>query len=424
MELNILSKDKPYKLEFNQLKEFFNFKRHFKFARYDTSKQGIIISDEYYLIDRNWLNNWKKFIKFNEFSSLNFDRDSNDDDYNIFISIFTNDLNNIKLNTLDNSNIYNDLSEINPLAEFVIINKKCFELFRESNQNKENKIIERPVPLQFSKDIVILHIDSNIKLICFRDDLTKKYYEIIIIFKEQKNINKILSDIGKEYFKNWLQNRRFSLEGPTELYLESQGCKMKIINKNLKLKNEDLKNNIKINEQNIMNNNEKLRNELNNYKIENKKLKSEINRLNNELMNAKKIIINMNMNNIQQNNHGNNNIINDLHNLIQIKDKEINDLKIKLEQNNFINEDKPVNISDVLVVHFISTDQNIKYSIKCLKDETFAEVEEKLYKKFSEYRERNNSFLCNGRVILRFKSMCDNFIKDGNTILFMKQYLN
>ena len=421
MELDIPLKDRPFQLEFRQLKEYYNFKRQFKFAKYDTSKQGIIIRDEYYLINRNWLNSWKKSIKYNEFSSLNLNRDVIDNDYNIFISLFINNINNIKLNPLDNSNIYNDLSEINPFADFVIINKKCFELFKESNHNMKSKIIERPVPLQFCKDIIILHIDSNIKLICFRDDITKKDFEIIIIFKEQKNINKILSDIEKEYFKNWLRNRGFYLEGPDELYIEDQSFNMKIINKNLKLKNLDSKNNIKNNEQNIINENKKLKNELDILKIENEKLNSEITKLNNELMNAKNIIFNMN--NIQQNNQGNNNIINYLQNIIQIKEQEINDLKKNLEQNIFINKTKTINFNDILLVHFISIDQNIKYSIKCLKDETFAEVEEKLYKNFPECRERNNNFLCGGRLILRFKKICDNSIKDGDTILFDKQYL-
>ena len=42
-----------------------------------------------------------------------------------------------------------------------------------------------------------------------------------------------------------------------------------------------------------------------------------------------------------------------------------------------------------------------------------AEVEEKLYKKFPEYRETNNSFVANGEPVLRFKTISQNNIGDG-----------
>ena len=36
-------------------------------------------------------------------------------------------------------------------------------------------------------------------------------------------------------------------------------------------------------------------------------------------------------------------------------------------------------------------DQNIHFAVTCLKDETFAEIEERLYKKYPDYRETNNT---------------------------------
>ena len=95
-----------------------------------------------------------------------------------------------------------------------------------------------------------------------------------------------------------------------------------------------------------------------------------------------------------------------------MKDNIINDLKNQLENKG----DKTVHYNDILFVHFISMDQNINCPIKCLKTDTFAQVEEKLYQKYGEYRETNNNFTANGRIILRFKSISDNHIKDGDTI--------
>ena len=54
--------------------------------------------------------------------------------------------------------------------------------------------------------------------------------------------------------------------------------------------------------------------------------------------------------------------------------------------------------------------------IKCLKTDTFAEVEEKLYQIYDEYRESNNIFLTEGKTILRFKTIEQNNIKDGTIV--------
>ena len=157
---------------------------------------------------------------------------------------------------------------------------------------------------------------------------------------------------------------------------------------------------------NVNNENQKLRDELIKYKKENEELKNQINLLNNELAETKKII-----SNIKNNNQQNNNISN-LNEIIRNKDIEINNLKLQLQNKNNIN----VNFNDIIAVHFISTDQRINYPITCLKTDTFASVEEKLYQKYEEYREKNNNFIAKGRLILRFKKICENNIENGDKI--------
>ena len=163
--------------------------------------------------------------------------------------------------------------------------------------------------------------------------------------------------------------------------------------------------------------NKKIKDELKNYKRENEQLKIKINKLiddnnklNNELIQAKKII----SDNAKNNQNGNNNIIKDLNDMLKRKDKEINELKIKLNSVN--KEEKLVNLNDVLYIHFISVDQKINCPIRCLKTDTFAEVEEKLYQKYEDYRETNNNFVAKGGVILRFKKIYENNIEDGDKI--------
>ena len=238
----------PYQIEFRQLKEYFNYKKQFKANR--GFNVGKIISNEYYLIDRNWLNKWKEIVGYNYFHSLNLNREMNDNDYQLFLSYITQNKNNEDnyIFPLDNSNIYLNNGKINPYAEFVIINRACYQAFKETKQNSGyNNINERTIPIKILKDKLILNICTKIKLICFRDESNKADMEIIIIFMEEKNIEQItniINEIENDEIIPWLKNRDFGLHGPDELEIDEKGCKMKIINKNLKLKLNCLKNSV------------------------------------------------------------------------------------------------------------------------------------------------------------------------------------
>jgi len=96
---------------------------------------------------------------------------------------------------------------------------------------------------------------------------------------------------------------------------------------------------------------------------------------------------------------------------IRNKEKEINELKTKLDKNY-----KNANYNDAMVINFVSGDGVINEGIICLKTDIFAEVEEKLYQKYEEYREKNNTFLCGGNLVLRFKKICENNIKNGDKV--------
>ena len=109
-------------------------------------------------------------------------------------------------------------------------------------------------------------------------------------------------------------------------------------------------------------------------------------------------------------------------NEINIKNNQINELKQKLENinlnNNGINEQ--INKKDIKVVSFITTDHSLFYAVSCSGNDTFAEAEEKLYKEYPEYRETNNTFLANGKEILRFKTINENKIGTGKPIILIK----
>ena len=147
---------------------------------------------------------------------------------------------------------------------------------------------------------------------------------------------------------------------------------------------------------------------------------NEINNLKNELTKAKKIIEQqkLTIDDLQNKLNNNttiinnlNNTINNYQNIINQKDIELNNFKAQLNNNNIIK--KNVDFDDIMCVNFISSDQNVHYAASCLKTNTFAEIEEKLYKQYPQYRETNNSFIANGTQVLRFKTIAENKIGNG-----------
>ncbi len=158
----------------------------------------------------------------------------------------------------------------------------------------------------------------------------------------------------------------------------------------------------------------------NSYEKEIKKIKDENVKLGNELAKVNKIKGNLEHNN-KTNEKGNDNFneINYLKEIIKSKEKEIDFLNIQIK--NIENDNKKlVDFDNIMVVNFISSDQKINYGIKCLKTDTFAEIEEKLYQTYEEFRETNNNFIAKGKLILRFKKICDNDIKDGDIVQLIK----
>ena len=143
------------------------------------------------------------------------------------------------------------------------------------------------------------------------------------------------------------------------------------------------------------------------------KLREENNFLKNELQKANQMINNLKNEQNQQGLYTNNQI--------KLKEDEINKLKIELEKLKIKEKDKLINFDDIIIISFTSEDKKIdKYPIKCLKTDTFAEVEEKLYQKYDNFRDTNNIFILNEVPILRFKTLSENNIKDGDILKLIR----
>ena len=118
------------------------------------------------------------------------------------------------------------------------------------------------------------------------------------------------------------------------------------------------------------------------------------------------------------------NKINNLQNEINNKNNQLNQLREQLQNINLNNNQNIQNVQNNLqndkCVAFITTDSSLFYAIPCNGNSTFAEVEEKLYKEYPEYRETNNTFLANGTEILRFKTINENKVGTGKPVMLIK----
>ena len=104
---------------------------------------------------------------------------------------------------------------------------------------------------------------------------------------------------------------------------------------------------------------------------------------------------------------------------LNIKNNEIQDLKLKIQNNNVKDEPK-YNLNEMMVVNFISQDATVTEGIICLPSDVFVDVEKKLYKKYDDLRNTNNMFTANAKPVLRFKTLSENGIKNGDKVTLFK----
>ena len=80
----------------------------------------------------------------------------------------------------------------------------------------------------------------------------------------------------------------------------------------------------------------------------------------------------------------------------------------------------PFKISEddkIISIIFMTSDENIHYSMICKSTEIFSELEKRLYIKYPQYKETKNYYYANGYKINVNKTLEDNKIKDNEVII-------
>lgn len=313
------------------------------------------------------------------------------------IIIYENEISKLKIDTNNLTNEINYLKNNNiNLENKLIINsieKKQLNIIenylkKEKTKDFNNKSCLKIFLLKEINDKYGLYLDSN------------KFIEISLNYIESKLIEHLTNPKNLKIFSNPVISKEgITYEGENnnqvndfiENKLVSKICEIVRKNKNnLKMQDFDIiKQLLKSDKTNLF--------FINPVVISNGINKGEtIEGSNNENINYKNIVIK--------------NIINDIKELLDENFFKFEGLKLE-DMKSF------VDFNDIMVINFISGDGNINQGIKCLKTDTFAQVEEQLYKIYDNYRESNNSFLFGGKTVLRFKTIEENKIKDGEKIM-------
>ena len=106
----------------------------------------------------------------------------------------------------------------------------------------------------------------------------------------------------------------------------------------------------------------------------------------------------------------NNKIIIELYERLEKKESEIKELK-QILPFEFTKEEK------IFTVAFLTSNENIHYSMICKNTDKFQRLEMAFYDKFPEYKKRNNIFLAHNKVIDKYNSLEANKISDNDIII-------
>jgi len=319
------------RLEFQQLKNYYNFRLYFKKKFKEVNNNNYQYEkDQYYLIEKDWLQIWKKHVGYDDICRYRYtihshDKELNDNDYSNILSILAINCNRNTIFPLENNKIYGK-GELNPLSDYVIVDKKCYDSFISQNQKSNEK--NKTYPIMFLKGNILLRFSSTQFLFTFKvigEDINKSpvssYWDLIFVLNENFNETNLINQLcGIGNIPDWLNKCEFDLNTDKEKEFNLYEGKFKIYNKTLIInatKNmtntlqPQLNNGLKAN--NVVNNiikEEMLEMKEKQTEIQNKKIifyNKEVSEFDETLKNVYYNIQNDNMNNANKMNNMNNN---------------------------------------------------------------------------------------------------------------------
>ena len=351
------------------------------------------------LLSKNWVQDYKKFL-INSLDGKIKDK-------------YSFDLNSMCADKEEKDFTYiSESLHFNFPCNFTLVPEKFIGLILKYFNEKHKKYLLLGIYSIIIGSQTIIRKDNNkeyMRYITIYDETQNYKTDFILIIKNEEKMKEYINIILNNNFWYFLEKLNISY---LDEYHKLKDDKNKIIG--YLIRNCDLnrcKQFDKIENRRILN----LEKELNEVKAIIEEQKSTIIELQNKLDNEKSI------------NSNNSYTIQSLQNVIKQKDEELNNLKAELlKKNNILSsiscKQTKIEREEMMCINFISSDYKIHFAVPCTSNDVFAEIEEKLYKKYPEYRETNNIFLFEGRQVLRFKTIKENHLESGLLVtLFVPQ---
>ena len=248
--------------EFNQCMHYILFRHKLKYMmnnQQNSNNNMYFDNNPYYLISQEWIRKWKHYINFPEINKKMKEKGKNyidNKDYNWVQTIINESIQkNQYLEPLMNRVIYiysekipysHDYSfQIDPMEQFVIIDKESFSLFIDKNDKLEYDINKHPfVKAKFLFNKMIVKIDEQNYFISFKHE-SNIYYELCFNIEKILNNKVLISNLFKDIFtydiKDWIQFHGGKINEPyfkinlqNNIYLEIKNKTIINMNKNIK----------------------------------------------------------------------------------------------------------------------------------------------------------------------------------------------
>ena len=235
-----------FKLEFEQLKAYYNFRCHLK-KKLKEINSDKYEDEQYYLVDRKWLKYWKTNIGYLNIcqernKNNSYDREITENDYNNILpllQLFCKE----SIFPLVNNDIYMN-GEINPISDFIIVDKKCFCHFISPNPLNNNKAYQ----IMFFHGNFLLKFSPTQFLLAIKLILNGKeeYWELMLNLIQNVNEEVVINHFtGLEDINDWLKKFDFDINLTKEKEISFFDLKIKVFNKTLFInKNKNLTNTI------------------------------------------------------------------------------------------------------------------------------------------------------------------------------------
>lgn len=160
-------------------------------------------SDNFHLIDHDWLIQWKNIISFDKINKENVDEKE-------VINFIQENIQNINIDKLDNKTIYYE-NKVDPMKSFDIITDELWNLFDLKNENIN---YNGKVSILKGNRKIIIRFDDNNYCVKYRtNDDENLFGEFVILFNNQEKEDKqlILNELNKSNIYDWMEEVDFKL---------------------------------------------------------------------------------------------------------------------------------------------------------------------------------------------------------------------